>query len=341
MITELLRQYKNIKQNEFVSGNYKLVPIRDEDKYAIMQWRNEQIDVLRQAEPLTKEKQEIYFANVVDKLFEVNEPSQLLFSFLENEKLIGYGGLVHIDWKNGIAEVSFLTQTSRNVGQQFVSDWINYLLLLKQISRHLKLKKIFTYAYDLRPNLYDALLASGFIEEKRLKGGVEISGNKIDVLIHSCFLEELTFRMANVNDVLLYFNWANDEMVRKNSYEQKTITLNEHTQWFNRKIQEGICAFYLFVMNGEFAGQVRIDKGKEETIIGISIDKNFRGQNLSARMLNMACNDYLQKHKGAHIIAYIKESNTASLKGFEQAGFANKQQVEIHNEKSFKLTRSS
>ena len=44
---------------------------------------------------------------MVKKQFKEKQPNQLLFSFIENNLLIGYGGLVHIDWTNKNAEISF------------------------------------------------------------------------------------------------------------------------------------------------------------------------------------------------------------------------------------------
>ena len=104
-------QYKCLTQNKFENGMYKIVPIRYEDRMAIMKWRNEQMFHLRQAEPLTKALQDNYFKNVVSKLFDQEKPSQILFSFLENGKCIGYGGLVHINWIDKNAEISFLMNT--------------------------------------------------------------------------------------------------------------------------------------------------------------------------------------------------------------------------------------
>ena len=96
----MMRSYKEIKQQEFVQGTYKLVPIRYEDRFLIMKWRNEQIYHLRQTQPLTTEDQEHYFNGPVAQLFEQDHPSQILFSYLENDICIGYGGLVHIN-RNG------------------------------------------------------------------------------------------------------------------------------------------------------------------------------------------------------------------------------------------------
>ena len=184
------RNYKCLSQSIFSNEKYALRPIRDEDKYAIMQWRNEQIDILRQKQALTKEEQEQYFATTVAGLFTQLKPGQLLFSFLENNVLIGYGGLVHIDWESKNAEVSFITETKRNTNKrQFIDDWYNYLQILKPLAKeHLGFSKIYTYAYNIRPNLYPALLKSGFIEEARLKNHIAIKNKYYDVLIHSFFL---------------------------------------------------------------------------------------------------------------------------------------------------------
>src|SRR5688572_13294152 len=122
------RKYKCLTKREFSLGDYHLVSIRDGDKYAIQKWRNDQIEILRQAEPLTSAQQENYFRNVVDKLFETEQPEQLLFSFLQGDELIGYGGLVHIDWLSKNGEISFITETSRNRNvMQFKKDWSQYL----------------------------------------------------------------------------------------------------------------------------------------------------------------------------------------------------------------------
>jgi hypothetical protein len=84
--------YKCLNTQEFVSREYKIVPIRLIDRLDIMKWRNEQMYHLRQKQPLTVEDQENYFSNVVSKLFVEDQPNQILFSFLENGKCIGYGG---------------------------------------------------------------------------------------------------------------------------------------------------------------------------------------------------------------------------------------------------------
>ena len=56
-----MRKYKCLLYNEYKLNDYSLVPIRNEDKLLIMQWRNEQMFHLRQPKPLTIKDQENYF----------------------------------------------------------------------------------------------------------------------------------------------------------------------------------------------------------------------------------------------------------------------------------------
>lgn len=180
-----MRAYKCISTQVFKNEGFSIVPIRDEDKYAILKIRNEQIYHLRQAKPLTVETQENYFATVVSGLFEKENPNQLLFSFFENEEFIGYGGLVHINWIDKNAEISFVMKTELEQ-DYFIKYWSNYLKLIEQVAfKALNFHKIYVYAFDLRPHLYKALELSGYYEEARLKEHCFFDGKFIDVVIHS------------------------------------------------------------------------------------------------------------------------------------------------------------
>lgn len=150
-----------------------------------MKWRNEQIYHLRQAKPLTKEDQDAYFENVVAKLFEQEQPNQILFSFLENGVCIGYGGLVHINWIDKNAEVSFIMDTNLEA-EHFSFHWNTYLYLLKQVAFDtLNLHKTYVYAFDLRPHLYEALEEAGYFFDCRLKDHCFYLNEFKDVVIYS------------------------------------------------------------------------------------------------------------------------------------------------------------
>ena len=177
--------YKILKKHLFRLNEYSIVAIREEDKFKIMKWRNEQIYHLRQTSLLTKTKQNDYFENIVKKQFDQTNPNQLLFSFLKNDNCIGYGGLVHINWIDKNAEISFIMNTKFEK-EQFFQLWSLFLTLIEKVAfEELKFHKIFTYAFDLRPNLYKVLEKCNYKKDAILKEHCCFKNKFIDVVIHS------------------------------------------------------------------------------------------------------------------------------------------------------------
>lgn len=178
-------QYICLQHQEQHFDDYSIVPLRYEDRFSIMKWRNEQIYHLRQARPLTEDDQQRYFDNVVSKLYDNPNPDQILFSYLEKGVCIGYGGLVHINWIDRHAEISFIMDTSLEA-EHFAEHWNNYLQMLFKVAfDDLGLHKMFTYAFDLRPHLYPIFEAAGFVREATLKDHCFYNGEYKDVIIHS------------------------------------------------------------------------------------------------------------------------------------------------------------
>ena len=318
-----MRSYKVLNNINFTNENFKLIPLRDSDKYEILEIRNQQIYHLRQNELLTQEKQDNYFSTVVADLFEQEKPNQLLFSFLENDEFIGYGGLVHINWIDRNAEISFVMKTELEK-DNFQKYWSNYLKLIEKVAfDDLNFHKLFTYAFDLRPHLYDLLEFSGFKEEARLKEHCFFENKYLDVVYHSKINRNITFRKANESDLMLYFDWTNDESVRENSYKSKLISLENHSNWYKNKINDADCMMLVFENHlSQPIGQVRIQKqNKESALIGISNDVNHRGKGYASKMIALASAAFLNKNPDFCISAYIKLENTTSEKAFEKAGY--------------------
>jgi len=181
------KSYKILKQNTFSSGLFSIVPIRYEDRISIMNWRNEQLYHLRQNQILTIADQDEYYETVVANSFDTKRPDQLLFSFLEKGICVAYGGLVHINWKDLNAEISFVIDTNleRDCFSQY---WNEYLRLIEKVAfNEINFRKIYTYAFDLRPHLYKAVELAGFKKEAKLKDHCRIDDVFYDVIIHSKF----------------------------------------------------------------------------------------------------------------------------------------------------------
>lgn len=179
-----MNSYKALSKQKYTNANFAIVPIRHEDRMDILKWRNEQIYHLRQARPLTKEDQENYFNTIVSALFNEEQPNQILFSYLENDVCIGYGGLVHINWIDKNAEISFIMNTELEQ-KYFSKHWTIFLGLIDQVAfKDLNFHKLFTYAFDLRPHIYEVIENAGFVKEAVLKEHCFFNGVYKDVIMH-------------------------------------------------------------------------------------------------------------------------------------------------------------
>lgn len=324
-----MRTYKCISTQTFELGDFSLVPIRDEDQYLIMKWRNEQIYHLRQAQPLTEAVQKKYFETSIADLFSQNQPAQVLFSLLEKGECIGYGGLVHINWVDRNAEVSFIMNTAFE-SARFDEIWTVYLELLNQVAfKQLKFHKLFTYAFDLRPHLYTVLEKSGFQLEARLKDHCFFNGHYKDVLIHSKWNSENQYflREVEAKDIQLLFDWANEPVVRKNSLNQEEIPFETHREWFHKQLNSPDTKLFILTDGIQSLGQIRIQRKDTLWEIGYSIDQAQRGKKLGAEIVRLL----LEKFENYSFKAIVKKNNPASVKVFENLEFeyANTDQSDI------------
>ncbi|MCC5929690.1 MAG: GNAT family N-acetyltransferase [Cyclobacteriaceae bacterium] len=314
--------YKILGKENYNLGDYALVPIRMEDRYDIMRWRNEQVYHLRQEGLLTEVQQDKYFYEVVSALYQQEQPPQLLFSFLEKGLCIGYGGMVHINWKDRNAELSFLMNTRLEAGN-FEKYWSTYLKLIEQVAfDKLSFHKIYTYAFDLRPHLYLVLEKSGFIREATLKQHCFFEGKFADVVIHARFAPVL--RKATAEDEAITYSWASDPGIRQHSFQQKPIKPDEHSRWFREKIIDQQSLYYLMERGIEIIGSVRFDISKDgEAILSYLIDPAHQGKGEGRRILKLGRECLKMERPGVHrICAHVMNVNKASVRIFENEGYS-------------------
>lgn len=169
-----------------------LVPTRERDLPSYRRWRNAQSDFLRQEKPLRASDQLRWFRDaVLPSRFE-KRPALVMFSFLEDERCVGYCGLTHISWPHKRAEVVFLTATERlKDRKRYADDFRWCLALLKSYAfDHLGLERLTMENHDLRPWHVAALEKSGFKPEGRLRGHVVKKGRRLDLLVHGLLARE-------------------------------------------------------------------------------------------------------------------------------------------------------
>jgi hypothetical protein len=140
--------------------DYYIEGIRPQDWEAIRIWRNKQMAVLRQTEYIMAPEQINYAKAYYESQATYCAP-QLLYSFFKRGKagkivqdymeaievmstfsLIGYGGLVHIDWNLKVAEISFLMNPERKEDLlQYTKEYLIFLELLRDYTAKLGLMR--------------------------------------------------------------------------------------------------------------------------------------------------------------------------------------------------------
>ncbi|GKU76809.1 GNAT family N-acetyltransferase [Paenibacillus sp. L3-i20] len=187
--------YKKLIKQEQHFYDYSITPLRSEDVLFIKQWRNEQMDVLRQKKWITDEDQLNYYSKVVVPTFTEEEPRMMLFSYMSNGSLIGYGGLTNIDWDNKRAEISYLVNTNRSYESNkeiYINDFGSFLEIIKYISFHeIGLNRLYTETFNIRELHISILEKHGFKYEGAMRQHVNINGNFVDSLLHGCLRGEV------------------------------------------------------------------------------------------------------------------------------------------------------
>ena len=180
------RHYKILASSSYIDGDYEFVSLRKEDLTLIKHWRNRQVDVLRQKVQLTDEDQERYYNTVVVPTFDLDKPRILLISILCQGLCVGYGGLANIDWESARAEVSTLIDPERHGSrEQYREDILALLGIVRKLAfEELKLHRLYTETYDIRPFHICVLEEFGFVMEGRLKDHNIINNQYVDSIFH-------------------------------------------------------------------------------------------------------------------------------------------------------------
>ena len=152
----------------------------------------------------------------------------------------------------------------------------------------------------------------------------------------------LKFRRVIQSDLMQLYEWANDVETRENSFNSRTITLQEHSIWFQDRLNNINYDMLVFFENKLPVGLVRLQEEDEaNSLIGIVIDRDHRGKGLSSKILVEACQYFHKINPKSEIKAYIKKNNIPSFKAFEKAGFVLENEIFIDGQESYLFIKHS
>jgi UDP-2,4-diacetamido-2,4,6-trideoxy-beta-L-altropyranose hydrolase len=160
-------------------------------------------------------------------------------------------------------------------------------------------------------------------EGMQRRGRSLIDGHGADRVARVLAGGRLRLRPAGPADSRLLWRWANDPLVRANSFTQARIPWAVHQQWLAGRLSTPGTAVYIAHDADENAvGQTRIEATPAGVVVGLSIAAPWRGRGLAAELLTTGAAKYWATHGAAELHAYVKTENAASAKSFASAGYA-------------------
>ena len=132
----------------------------------------------------------------------------------------------------------------------------------------------------------------------------------------------IDIRQATADDVNLYFNWRNDEVVAAQSFDSNPIDFELHRLWFEKKLAHPNAFLYVFLHCGVDAGQVRFDCRRSQADISYSLANGYRGRGLATPLMLQAIHRFNRDCPTVNtLVAQVKPDNIASVRVFEKLHF--------------------
>lgn len=141
----------------------------------------------------------------------------------------------------------------------------------------------------------------------------------------------VVLRAVEKNDCDLLFEWANDELCRKNSFQSQKIVKSEHQKWFDNIYKSDSKNIFILYIDDIPTAYVREESLGNKIKLSYSVAKEKRGQGYGTLLLyTYGMMKEKQIKSGISLYGEVKKENIASQKIFEKLGYKLKIQKEIY-----------
>lgn len=129
-------------------------------------------------------------------------------------------------------------------------------------------------------------------------------------------------RQADEEDMERLFQWANEPAVRRNSFSTEEISYKEHQEWYRKLLAGTDCKQYIYMVNNEAVGQIRLTVKGEAAEISYSVSVEKRGMGYGKEMLGLLNEKVKQDFpRVKKLVAKVKPDNIVSQKVFCDTGY--------------------
>lgn len=204
--------------------------------------------------------------------------------------------------------------------QDFTAKWLGAMGVSMNLGSH-----EFLEADNIAQALTQVLLAKEKREEMARKSQEIVDGEGISRVIMHLRGEKIRLRRACEEDCELFWNWANEQEVRRKAFSSDPIPWEGHVSWFRHSLRNPDCFLFLALDDQDIPiGQIRFDSnGRDEVDVDVSIDKEKRGLGYGNELINLSVEEIFRISSLRSVHAFVKPDNIGSSKAFEKARFKN------------------
>jgi RimJ/RimL family protein N-acetyltransferase len=172
-----------------IGKRVRLRGLEQSDLENMVRWMNdpEVIQNLLIYTPISNADEQIWYETMVKA---PKEEHVYVIEVLDGNKWtpIGSTGYHGIDWKNRSAEIGISIGEKKYWNHGYGRDTMR--LMLRHGFNDLNLNRVFLYVFETNERAKHAYLASGFVEEGRLRQDIYKNGKFIDVFVMSVLRDE-------------------------------------------------------------------------------------------------------------------------------------------------------
>ncbi len=129
-------------------------------------------------------------------------------------------------------------------------------------------------------------------------------------------------RQACPEDAEMLWTWANDPVVRANSFNTEPIAFESHKEWLAQKLASSGTRLWVLEIEGSPVAQIRYDLiSGEMAEISFLVAPDCRGGGLGTRLLTLTAGMACRELGARRLRGVTFSDNTASIRAFGKAGF--------------------
>jgi UDP-2,4-diacetamido-2,4,6-trideoxy-beta-L-altropyranose hydrolase len=191
-----------------------------------------------------------------------------------------------------------------------------------------------------------AQILSAFLQSREIRSGFSermvryIDGKGPLRILHTMSNTSITLRNVEPSDCKRIWGWINDPLVRSVSFDTRTISLQDHKQWFSSVLNDPNLVYYIALDSMAIpVGQARFKITSREAEISVLVDPNYRGLSLGSQLIRNATEKLFAETEVDTVKALIKTGNDRSRRSFIRAGYKEQGLTVYCGEKAYLLIK--